>query len=210
MIIAEENADSTAFLGWWVDISAGSLRLSRENRHTSVLNTMTLRFLDSSDLTAYRDLRLAALQESPTAFGSSYAEEAKLPLTELADRLNPPNKPDNGVLGAFVDDGQLVGTLGFAREYRVKRAHNALIWGMYVSPEFRRQGFGAALVDEAIAHARRLGSLRQIILSVTANNMAAGALYRSRGFERIGLERDALCIDGQYFDEEQLTLSLKR
>ena len=170
---------------------------------------MTIRFLDSGDLTAYRDLRLAALQESPTAFGSSHIEEAELPLTEFAARLRPPDKPDNGIFGAFVDDKGLVGILGFAREYRVKRAHIASVWGMYVSPEFRGRGFGAALVDEAIAHARRLGSVRQIVLSVTASNVAAGALYRSRGFERIGLERDALCIDGKYFDEEQMALYLK-
>ena len=170
---------------------------------------MTIRFLDSGDLTAYRDLRLAALQESPTAFGSSHIEEADLPLTEFAARLRPPDKPDNGIFGAFVDDKGLVGILGFAREYRVKRAHIASVWGMYVSPEFRGRGFGAALVDEAIAHARMLGSVRQIVLSVTASNVAAGALYRSRGFERIGLERDALCIDGKYFDEEQMALYLK-
>jgi ribosomal protein S18 acetylase RimI-like enzyme len=167
---------------------------------------MTIRFLDFGDLTAYRDLRLAGLKESPTAFGSSYGEEADLPLTEFAARLRPPNKPDNGIFGAFVDDGRLVGVLGFAREYRVKRPHIALIWGMYVSPEFRGQGFGAALVDEAITHARRLGIVRQILLSVTASNMAAVSLYRSRGFERYGLERDALCIDGEYFDEEHLVL----
>jgi ribosomal protein S18 acetylase RimI-like enzyme len=119
-------------------------------------------------------------------------------LAEFAARLRPPNKPDNGILGAFVDDGRLVGVLGFARECRVKRPHIASIWGMYVSPEFRGQGFGAALVDEVIAHARRLGSVRQITLAVTMHNVAAASLYRSRGFERFGLERDALCVDGKY------------
>jgi ribosomal protein S18 acetylase RimI-like enzyme len=171
---------------------------------------MMIRFLDSGDLAAYRNLRLAALQESPTAFGSSYSEEADLPLTEFAARLRPPNKPDNGILGAFVDDGRLVGVLGFARERGVKRAHIASIWGMYVSPEFRGQGFGAALVDEAIAHARRLGTVRQITLTVTANNAAAASLYRSRGFELFGTECDALCVDGKYFDEEHLALVIEK
>ena|ERR1039457_7139507 len=171
---------------------------------------MTIRFLDSGDLTAYRDLRLAALQESPTAFGSSYAEEVALPLTEFAARLRPPHRPHNGIIGALVDDGRLAGVLGFAREYRVKRPHVALIWGMYVSPEFRGQGFGAALVDEAIAHARRLGIVRQIVLAVTASNVTAVSLYHSRGFERFGLERDALCVDGTYYDEEHMVLFLKR
>src|SRR5882762_366740 len=114
---------------------------------------MTIRFLGSDDLAVYRELRLAGLKESPTAFGSSYAEELELPSTEFAARLRPPDKPDNGIFGAFVEDRGLLGILGFAREYRVRRSHIALIWGMYVSPEYRGQGFGAALVDETIAHA---------------------------------------------------------
>jgi ribosomal protein S18 acetylase RimI-like enzyme len=171
---------------------------------------MTIRFLDPGDLTAYRDLRLAGLKESPTAFGSSYVEEAELPLTEFAARLRPPDKPDNGILGALVDDGRLVGTLGFARDYRVKRPHVALVWGMYVSPEFRGQGIGAALLDESIAHARRLGGIRQLVLAVTASNVAAVSLYRSRGFERFGLERDALWVDGSYFDEDHMVLFLNK
>jgi ribosomal protein S18 acetylase RimI-like enzyme len=170
---------------------------------------MTIRFLGSDDLAAYRELRLAGLKESPTAFGSSNVEEAELPLTEFATRMRPSEKPDNGIFGEFVEDRGLVGILGFAREYRVKRSHIALLWSMYVSPEFRGQRFGAALVDEAIAHARKLGSVRQIVLSVTANNVVAASLYRSRGFERYGLERDAICVDGKYFDEEQMVLFLK-
>jgi ribosomal protein S18 acetylase RimI-like enzyme len=62
------------------------------------------------------------------------------------------------------------------------------------------------LLDEALSHARQLGVLRQIILTVTVNNLAAYSLYRSRGFGRFGLERDALCIDGAYFDEEHFAL----
>lgn len=170
---------------------------------------MTIRFLDSNDLTAYRDLRLAGLKESPTAFGSSYVEEVELPLTEFAARMRPHANPDNGIFGAFTEERGLVGILGFAREHRVKRSHIAALWGMYVSLEFRGQRIGAALVDEAIAHARRLGSVRQIVLSVTANNVVAASLYRSRGFERYGLEHDAICVDGRYFDEEQMALFLK-
>ncbi len=153
---------------------------------------------------------LRGWKESPTAFGSSYVDEVDMPLTEFAARMRPHNKPENGIFGAFVEKQGLVGILGFAREHRVKRAHIASLWGMYVSPEFRGQGIGAALVDEAIAHARKLGSVRQIVLSVTANNVAACGLYRSRGFERFGLERDAICLDGAYFDEEHLALILKK
>jgi ribosomal protein S18 acetylase RimI-like enzyme len=77
---------------------------------------------------------------------------------------------------------------------------------MYVMPEFRHRGVGGALLDTAISHARQLGMIRQILLDVTANNLAARSLYMSRGFDRIGWERDALYVDGEYFDEEHLAL----
>lgn len=100
-----------------------------------------------------------------------------------------------------------MGTLGFTRGNRPKRAHIGSLWGMYVSPEFRGQGVGALLLDEAISHARQIG-LRQIMLAVNADNSAARNLYYSRGFERFGLERDSLFVDGRYFDQEHLALRL--
>ncbi len=169
---------------------------------------MKVRFLESGDLAMYRDLRLAGLQESPTAFGSSHADEVNLPLSDFAARLRSHKNPDNGIFGAFLDGGVLAGVLGFASESRAKRAHIASLFGMYVSPEFRCHGVGGALLDFAIQHARKVQSVRQIILCVTASNVAACSLYRSRAFQRFGLERDALCIDGTYFDEEHLVLFL--
>ncbi|MEA5574388.1 GNAT family N-acetyltransferase [Calothrix sp. UHCC 0171] len=68
---------------------------------------------------------------------------------------------------------------------------------------------GAVLLDRALSHLRQLDGLRQIILAVTASNLAASSLYKSRGFEVFGLERDALFINGNYFDEEHLVLRFK-
>ncbi len=42
--------------------------------------------------------------------------------------------------------------------------------------------------------------LRQITLTVTANNEAAVGLYRAAGFEAYGLERCALMVDGVMYD----------
>lgn len=171
---------------------------------------MEIRFLNSQDVSAYHALRLQALQESPTAFGSSYEQEACLPMTDFAARLCPTD-PVNGVFGAF--DGtkeRLIGMLGFSCESRLKRAHIGTLWSMYVVPEFRSRGVGAALLDAALSHAKGLGILRQIVLSVTANNKAASSLYKSRGFQPFGFERDALFVDGAYFDEEHLVLHFDR
>ncbi|MFN6497939.1 MAG: GNAT family N-acetyltransferase [Nostoc sp. DedQUE01] len=167
---------------------------------------MEIRFLNSQDVIVYRSLRLQALKESPTAFGSSYEQESYFSLTDFASRLQPHDNPANGIFGAFDDTNKLIGMLGFSRENRLKRRHIGSLWSMYVLPEIRRQAVASALLDKALFHAERLDGLRQIILTVTTTNVAACSLYRSRGFERFGLERDALFIDGTYFDEEHLAL----
>jgi ribosomal protein S18 acetylase RimI-like enzyme len=164
-----------------------------------------IRKLVSDDVGAYRELRLQALRESPTAFFSSFDEEAGFSMDKFAARLQPDGEAANGIFGAFSDVGQLIGMLGFGRESRVKRAHVGMLWGMYVLPQFRGQHVGASLLDEVLRHARQTG-VRQVVLSVTADNSAACGLYHSRGFERFGLERDALHTDGRYFDEAQLAL----
>jgi ribosomal protein S18 acetylase RimI-like enzyme len=166
---------------------------------------MEIRFLTLQDVAAYRALRLQALRESPTTFGSSYEQEVLLSSTDFAARIRPDDEV-SGIFGAFDESVQLIGMLGFLRESRPKRSHIGSLWSMYVLPEFRRHGVGAALLDRVLAHAQQLEGLRQIILTVTANNLAAYSLYKSRGFEGFGLERDALFVDGTYFDEEHLVL----
>lgn len=171
---------------------------------------MNIRFLTAQDVVAYRDLRLHALRESPTAFASSYEQEVGWSVADFAARLRPHNDPANGVWGVFDGGDRLLGMLGFSRENRPKRSHIGTLWSMYVLPECRGQGLGAALLDEALAHARQLKDLSQVILCVTATHVAASSLYRSRGFERFGLERNALCIDGSFFDTEHLVLFFDR
>jgi RimJ/RimL family protein N-acetyltransferase len=165
---------------------------------------MSIRLLKKRDAAEYRRLRLEGLQNAPAAFGSSYAEEKKLPISDFMSRLTA---KDAWIFGAFVK-GRLVGTLSFVRESRLERAHHATLVGMYVSTAFRKQGLGAALVDEAIAHARKLAAIRYIKLSLMGTNEAARTLYLSRGFRTFGLEREALLVDGHYLDEEYMALKI--
>lgn len=60
----------------------------------------------------------------------------------------------------------------------------------------------------AIEHAGAMRGVRTVQLSVTANNAAARQLYASLGFEEYGLEREALCVNGELYDEVLMALAL--
>lgn len=164
---------------------------------------MPIRRLNPSDSDAFQALRLAALREAPSAFGSSYEEEKDLPPSTLQGRLQA--KPDRGVFGAF-EATSLVGIVGLGREDQRKLEHKALIWGMYVAPQARGKGIGRALLLEALAFARSVPAIRQVNLCVNASNIPAIHLYESVGFEKFGLEPGAMLIDGELHDEMQMCL----
>jgi len=168
-----------------------------------------IRRLEAADAAAYQRLRLEGLQESPTAFGSSYSDEARRTLSEVADIFKTSANAPSAILGAMAD-GQLVAAVGLACTSAEKRAHNATIWGMYVTPSFRRRGAGQVLLDAVIAYARTIPHLRNLKLGVNAANTAAIALYQSKGFTRYGLERESNLVGGIYHDEELYVLSINR
>lgn len=62
------------------------------------------------------------------------------------------------------------------------------IGNVAVAPDARRMGVGAALLDAALAEARRRG-VRVMHLEVRESNAAARALYATRGFEEVGRRR---------------------
>jgi ribosomal protein S18 acetylase RimI-like enzyme len=163
---------------------------------------MKIEQLSPEDAADYQELRLFALQESPTAFGSSYAEEVDRPLEVVEKRLADAR---NHVFGAFDENGRLVGMAILRREERVRSEHKAFLFGMYVLPEHRRQEAGRALLEAVICRAEGLG-VRQVNLTVNSENSAAVLLYESCGFERFGLERDAFRTGDGFFDVAYMAL----
>jgi GNAT superfamily N-acetyltransferase len=104
-----------------------------------------IRPLDAADAAAFQALRLRGLREVPGAFGSTYEEEAGVPLDEVAARLARGAEREDVVFGALDGKGVLVGVAGLRRDSHRKARHRAHVWGMYVAPEARGRGLGRLL-----------------------------------------------------------------
>ena len=165
---------------------------------------MHVHTLTPQDATEYQALRLRGLAEAPTAFASSYEEEVGTPIDEIARRLQP--KESGTIFGAFVEE-QLVGLAGVQRESMRKLSHKASLWGMYVSPEHRRNGVASLLLRHALPYAWKSLGVTQVNLGVHTENASAIALYRSFGFIVWGTEIGSLVVGAEPLNEHHMVCS---
>jgi ribosomal protein S18 acetylase RimI-like enzyme len=138
---------------------------------------MEVRRVRSDQWEALRDVRLRALEESPSAFGTTFAEARERPDAWWVDWAQ--RSAESGEQAMFLAwrDGEAVGIAGtFAREDGAWQ-----VISMWVDPEARGGGVGRKLLDAVAGFARERGAA-EILLSVTDGNDAARALYERYGF----------------------------
>jgi RimJ/RimL family protein N-acetyltransferase len=165
-------------------------------------SSLKIRRLETSDVATYRELRLEGLKAHPEAFAASWEHEAAQPVSWWSERLET-----NVVFGGSVNSSSLVGVAGLHVQNAIKHRHKGVLWGMYVRSEARGTGLAAALVQQVIAHARTV--VESLCLTVVASNAAARRVYGSAGFKEDGLERRALKVGSQYYDEVLMALPLR-
>ena len=159
---------------------------------------MNLRPLAASDASAFQRLRLFGLQESTSAFGSSYEEERDRTIEQIQNHLV--GFRERVFIGAFLES-ELIGLVGVGREQAAKARHLAFVRSMYVAPTARCQGRGRNLLLAAIERASSWHGVEQLTLAVTASNGPAIHLYSSVGFVEVGRIPRALRLGSEYFDE---------
>lgn len=126
----------------------------------------------------YRAIRLAMLQDSPAAFGTTFEQVARNEEQYWRQLLT-----DSVVLVAMVG-GVPAGSV----RYPTTQANNpgdCVLLGMWVVPRFRSAGVGRALVDAVVEQARAAGKER-VVLRVVAGNAPATDLYLRAGFAATG------------------------
>ena len=160
---------------------------------------MNIRRLGPDDAGLYLPLRRRGLVEEPHSFGASPEDDHASSETHLRQTLAD---QDQVIFGAFAP--ALVGTVGIYRDRLIKARHKAHIWGMYVSPEGRRQGTGRRLMEAALQWAQEQEGIVQVHLIVSARTPVARKLYESLGFRVWGTEPRALRIMGELVDDEHM------
>jgi ribosomal-protein-alanine N-acetyltransferase len=118
----------------------------------------------------------ALMQHEREMFGTEAWSRAGY-LAELADTRN------RYYLAAEGPDGALLGWAGV-----LVVAESAEIMTVGVVPTARRTGTGRRMLDLLLAEALRRGA-EEAFLEVRADNPAARELYRSAGFDEIGIRR---------------------
>lgn len=162
--------------------------------------------LSAEDMDLWFPFRIASLKESPTAFLADPEKELSQGVDFFRSRIVE-GGDDNVIFGCF-EANKIVGAIGVVREFHLKSSHKAFIWGMYVAPEFRGLKIGGKLLDMAVQYAKERMKVKQLTLSVESTRESAKALYQSRGFKTWGQEKNAIHVDGKYFDEEYMALQL--
>ncbi|WP_441638253.1 GNAT family N-acetyltransferase [Cupriavidus sp. YAF13] len=141
---------------------------------TMDLSAVTVRATAEEDWEVLKTIRLASLQDSPTAFGLSHATAAAYNEQQWRERASHETRPE--FLLAMQQE-QAVGLIGDA----VGPTQEYNLIAMWVHPMCRGKGIAERLVDAIKTRAIERGH-RRVVLSVSPDNVRAANLYRRQGF----------------------------
>ena len=130
----------------------------------------------------FKAVRLQALQESPGAFGSTYAGESRFSDAEWSQRIERWSG-DKGIGFLAMDLTLPCGMAGGLLDEDHPR--QVQLVSMWIAPAHRRQGVGRLLVNEVLSWARGQAA-ETLTLMVTSGNEAAIRFYERLGFVQTG------------------------
>jgi ribosomal protein S18 acetylase RimI-like enzyme len=146
---------------------------------------LAIRRIHLGEAELYKALRLAALQEAPHAFTSTYPMAVGRTDESWQKQADEAAKGrDRAIFLAFIDET----AVGLAALYRASEDRlTGEMLQVWVAPQLRRQRVARGITDEVIRWARSSG-FERVIAVVTPKNEAASALYFACGFIRVSTE----------------------
>jgi ribosomal protein S18 acetylase RimI-like enzyme len=143
---------------------------------------IALERITSQNALVFKTVRLRALQDAPSAFGSTYAKECQLTDADWVKRAG--NMSGDRSVGFLAID--VVASCGIACSFLDQDdATQAQLISMWTAPTHRQRGIGRLLVNEIMEWARERKA-RTLRLMVTCNNEPAIKFYERLGFTLTG------------------------
>ena len=143
---------------------------------------IALERITSQNALVFKAVRLRALQDAPSAFGSTYAKESQFADADWVKRAG--NMCGERSIGFLAIDAGA--SCGIACSFLDQDdATQAQLISMWTAPTHRQRGIGRLLVNEIIAWARERKA-RTLRLMVTCNNEPAIKFYECLGFTLTG------------------------
>ncbi len=171
---------------------------------------LSIRPLEIVDFSPFLEIQREALLQSPEVFGSDYEWFESLSILSKEQRYEKYiNFPYQFILGAFTQEGELVGMIGFTSESQPKIRHKGQVWGLFVRPQFRGKGLATLLIQSVLDTAHNVLDIEQVQLAVSTQNEASYGLYLRLGFTVFGTELHAMKIESSYVDEYHMVKFLK-
>jgi GNAT superfamily N-acetyltransferase len=164
------------------------------------MTEITVRVLDESEWSLYRDVRLRALAESPGSFTANLADEADRDEQFWRDRMTRSQR----LLAERGPAPQGIVSLGPYEQ----EPSAAEVFGLYVVPEARGTGVSWRLVEAAAALATKK-AYQQLYYWVGTDNGRAVGFANNFGFRTTDYRRPSRSSDPESGDEIAMVLSLE-
>jgi RimJ/RimL family protein N-acetyltransferase len=173
--------------------------------HLEVPSRCMIRELRDGDVEPFVNLRREALLDSPLAFAASPDDDLFSSSETVCEQLR--GGPESVIIGAFRP--HLIGAVGLYRDRLLKSSHKVHLWGMYVTPNHRRQRVASELLDAVLRHAAALPGVSRVHLKVSAATPGAQRLYERAGFRVWGIEPAGASYDGQTVADYHMAFCLE-
>jgi ribosomal protein S18 acetylase RimI-like enzyme len=145
---------------------------------------MRIHTVQLADWRQYREVRLAALRDTPSAFASTWQKEEAYPESRWTERAQGSQDGEGATIVIAVDDtGHWAGLAGGIRPG--DRDAGAELISMWVQPASRGHGVAQRLVSAVLSWAEGHGA-SAVGLWVNLTNQPAIGLYEQAGFRRTG------------------------
>lgn len=141
--------------------------------------------LGPDDTTRFLALRQVMFEAEAINFRGAGVDDDAIGLTAWRERLARDH------VYAVVEGGEWIAIGALTRLSGIKLDHKGLVWSMYVLPAARGTGAASRLLN-ALEDAARAMGLRQLQLTLMADNPRARRVYERHGYELYAIEPDSV------------------